>query len=89
MGLKSWIEKELIKRYAGSLIRRGLDLIAGALAVSSIPAVAELAKIIVENSGKFEAALIALVLASWSLLWSFKQKKRDFIGKGEVDVVKE
>jgi hypothetical protein len=73
--LKARLSKSLIKKYAGSIIRHGISWAGGALAVMTIPALADLGSLILANIDSIESTALAIVTGVIALLMSFKEKK--------------
>lgn len=78
--LSKWFDELLLKRVTGLLTRKILDWIVGALAASvcfGTELCTSLSEWIVQNMTQIEAFSLAAVVAVFTTLWSFNQKKED------------
>lgn len=72
-----WFDTLILKRIAGLLARRVIDIAVGALLATSIPVLVSLADWARTNNNQLEALIVAIVLGLSSAAWSFLQKKAD------------
>lgn len=75
--LGNWFDKKIMERLAGSISRRLIDLAAGALLASTIPAISAVGRWVSDNHVELEGLLAGVVLLAISFLWSTMQKKSD------------